>query len=78
VKNKSTTGFLERVSIWIRGNLFIPDARKFWIKPSVKILAEFLKENPVDVIVTTGPPHSAHMIGLLLKRKIGIPWLADF
>ena len=77
-ENKSTTGFLERVSIWIRGNLFIPDARKFWIKPSVKILLEFLKQNPVDVIVTTGPPHSAHMIGLSLKRSLGIPWLADF
>lgn len=77
-ENKSTTGFLEKVSIWIRGNLFIPDARKYWINPSVKKLTEFLKENPVEVIVTTGPPHSAHMIGLLLKRKIGIPWLADF
>lgn len=77
-EKKSTTGFLESLSIWIRGNLFIPDARRFWIKPSVKVLVKYLKENQVDVIVTTGPPHSAHMIGLSLKRKLGIPWLADF
>ena len=77
-EKKSTTGFLEGLSIWIRGNLFIPDARKFWIKPSVKILTDYLNENPVDAIVTTGPPHSTHMIGLSLKRKLGIPWLVDF
>ena len=77
-EKKSTTGFLESLSIWIRGNLFIPDARKFWIKTSVKVLVKYLKENQVDAIVTTGPPHSAHMIGLALKQKLDIPWLADF
>ncbi len=76
-KNYSS-GVIEKLSIWIRGNFFIPDARKFWIKPSVKILTEYLKKNHIDVIVTTGPPHSAHMIGLHLKQKTGIPWLADF
>ena len=77
-EEKSKVGILENLSIWIRGNLFIPDARKYWIKPSVKLLTDFLNNNPVDVIVTTGPPHSAHMIGLSLKRKTGILWLADF
>ncbi len=70
--------FSENVSIWIRGNLFIPDARKFWIKPSIKYLTKYLKENPVDAIVSTGPPHSMHMIALGLKKKTGLPWLADF
>ena len=77
-ENKKTDGFFEKLSIWIRGNLFIPDARKFWIAPSVKLLTKFLKENPVDVVITTGPPHSAHLIGLGLKRMNGVKWLADF
>lgn len=77
-EKKSAVGLLEKLSIWIRGNLFVPDARKFWIKPSVKKLVKILKENPTDAIVTTGPPHSAHMIGLSIKHKLGIPWLADF
>jgi glycosyltransferase involved in cell wall biosynthesis len=68
----------ENLSVWIRGNFFIPDARKFWIKPSIKFLTKYLKENPVDAIVTTGPPHSMHMIGLGLKKKLNLPWLADF
>lgn len=67
-----------RVSLWIRGNFFIPDARKFWIKPSVKFLKGWLKENHVDAIVSTGPPHSMHRIALGLKQATGIPWLADF
>ncbi|MEX2403240.1 MAG: glycosyltransferase, partial [Balneolales bacterium] len=53
-------------------------ARKFWIKPSVKFLSQWLEENPVDVMVSTGPPHSMHMIGRGLQEATGIPWLADF
>ena len=81
------TGFLseskkpkmtENLAVWIRGNFFIPDARKFWIKPSIKFLKKYLNENPVDAIVSTGPPHSMHMIALGLKKSLNIPWIADF
>ena len=68
----------ENISVWVRGNLFIPDARKFWIKPSIKFLKEYLRGNPVDAMVSTGPPHSMHLIALGLKQSLGIPWLADF
>lgn len=68
----------EKISVWIRGNFFIPDARKFWIKPSVRFLVDYLKKNPVDAIVSTGPPHSMHRIALGIKKKLNVPWLADF
>lgn len=68
----------EKLSVWIRGNLFIPDARKFWIKPSVRFLTNYLRNNPVDVIISTGPPHSMHLIALQLKKKLKVPWVADF
>jgi glycosyltransferase involved in cell wall biosynthesis len=74
-KNPSLT---EKISVWIRGNFFIPDARKFWIKPSIKYLINYLSSNPVDAMVSTGPPHSMHMIALRIKKKMKIPWLADF
>ena len=74
----SKSSFLENLSIWIRGNFFIPDARKSWIKPSVSYLSSYLKNNEIDIIVTTGPPHSMHMIGYYLKKKLNISWLADF
>jgi glycosyltransferase involved in cell wall biosynthesis len=75
---KKKPGLAEKISVWIRGNWFIPDARKFWIKPSVKFLSEYLKKNPVDALVSTGPPHSMHLIALGLKKQLDIPWLADF
>ncbi len=68
----------EGISVWIRGNLFIPDARKFWIKPSIRFLLKYLKENPVDAIISTGPPHSMHLIARELKRRLKLPWIADF
>ena len=74
-KNPSLT---EKVSVWIRGNLFIPDARKFWIKPSIKFLSQWLSKNHVDAIVSTGPPHSMHLIARAVHQKFNIPWLADF
>ena len=67
-----------RLAMWIRGNLFIPDARKYWIKPSIKFLIEYLKNNKVDAIVSTGPPHSMHIIAMGVKKKMNIPWIADF
>lgn len=69
---------LQKMMIWVRGNFFIPDARKFWIKPSVKYLTSYLQNNKVDAIISTGPPHSMHLIALGLKRKLNIPWIADF
>ncbi|RLD84958.1 MAG: glycosyl transferase family 1 [Bacteroidetes bacterium] len=70
--------FLEKQLQYIRANYFIPDARKFWIKPSIKYLSEYLKNNKVDVIITTGPPHSLHLIGMELKRRFPIKWISDF
>lgn len=78
ISEKKKPGKIQQFSIWLRGNFFIPDARKFWIKPSLKFLIEWLKHNKVDAIVSTGPPHSMHMIALGLKNATGIPWLADF
>lgn len=68
----------EKISVWIRGNLFIPDARRFWINPSVRFLKKWLKSHPVDAVITTGPPHSMHMIGLGVHTATGLPWIADF
>ncbi len=73
--NPSTVG---KMLQYIRANYFIPDARRFWIKPSVKKLEKYLKKNTIDAIITTGPPHSLHLIGLQLKQKLGIKWIADF
>ncbi len=63
---------------YIRANYFIPDARKYWVKPSVKYLTKYLQENNINLVISTGPPHSMHLIGLALKEKLGVKWVADF
>lgn len=74
----SDTSFRHRISLFIRGNLFIPDPRIFWIRPSVKFLKKYLKKHPVDAIISTGPPHSMHLIAQQVARATGIKWIADF
>ncbi|NND53057.1 MAG: glycosyltransferase family 4 protein [Flavobacteriaceae bacterium] len=74
-KNQS---MLQKLMIYIRGNFFIPDARKNWVKPSVKYLSAYLTQHNIDTVITTGPPHSLHLIGLKLKEQLNIQWIADF
>lgn len=71
-------GWAHRFSVWVRSNFFIPDARAMWVRPSVRFLLAYLRDHPVDALLSDGPPHSNTRIATLLKRKTGIPWLADF
>ncbi|MBL7856192.1 MAG: glycosyl transferase [Cyclobacteriaceae bacterium] len=76
---QSNKSFFAKVSTWIRGNFFIPDPRVFWVRPSVRFLEDFIRDNKIRIIITTGPPHSVHLIGLRLKQKDStLRWLADF
>jgi glycosyltransferase involved in cell wall biosynthesis len=69
----------QTIATWIRGNLFLPDPRRFWVRPASKFLEGFIRDNQIGVMVTTGPPHSMHLIGARLKKKIpSIRWIADF
>lgn len=69
---------MQKIMLAIRGNVFIPDPRITWRRSSVRFLRKYLKENPVDVIVSTGPPHSMHLIAKDLSEETSIPWVADF
>ena len=70
--------FIQRLLLYVRGNFFIPDARKNWIAPSVAFLEDYIKSNHINTIITTGPPHSLHLIGLQLQERLGVKWIADF
>ncbi len=76
--NGGKKSWKQKLSLYIRGNFFIPDPRIMWVRPSVKFLKSYLKKHPVDAIVSTGPPQSMHLIGLELSKATGLPWLADF
>ena len=76
--NSGGKSLKEKLSLYVRGNLFVPDPRVWWVRPTTKFLLKYLKEHPVDVIVTTGPPQSMHLIGQRLASATGIPWIPDF
>ena len=69
---------VERLMLFVRGNFFIPDSRKNWVNPSVTFLSDYINKNAIDIVISTGPPHSLHLIGLHLKQSLNIKWVADF
>ena len=77
IKTKNQS-FVEKIMLWIRGNLFIPDARKYWVRPSVKFLYDVIEKERIETIITTGPPHSVHLIGHYLQEFKKVKWIADF
>lgn len=78
IKAAKKQSFIEKILLYIRGNYFIPDARIGWVNPSVAYLCKYIKQHPVDAIITTGPPHSMHLIGMELQKRFAIKWFADF
>lgn len=79
VLEKSDRGFKDKLMVWVRGNLLVPDPRAFWVKSASKRAIKAIKEQNIGTIITTGPPHSMHLIGRKVKRTVGgIKWLADF
>jgi glycosyltransferase involved in cell wall biosynthesis len=67
----------DRLAIFIRSNLFIPDARKGWNRSAIRAVPDIIAEHQPALIITSGPPHSTHLIGLDSAVKTGLPWIAD-
>ena len=78
IPKKNKQSFIQKLMLYIRGNCFIPDARKQWVNPSVSFLSNYINDNGIETIITTGPPHSLHLIGLKLKQRLDVKWFADF
>lgn len=78
IPKEKKQSLIQQLMLYVRGNYFIPDARKAWVKPSVKYLTDIIQKEHIDAVITTGPPHSIHLIGLQLQAQLGIKWIADF
>ncbi len=75
---ESKPSVFQKISRAIRGNLFIPDSRVGWVNFAYKKAKEIISKEDISIIITTGPPHSTHLVGLKLKKDFNITWLADF
>lgn len=79
IADEEKQSVLQKFMLFIRGNFFVPDSRVLWVKPSIKFLQKYLEENNIETIITTGPPHSLHLIGKGLKKRLpNVKWIADF
>jgi glycosyltransferase involved in cell wall biosynthesis len=76
--SEESSNWKKELSLWIRGNVFIPDAKRFWIGPASKKLRWILRNEKIDAIVSTGPPHTTHLIAMKGRGSRNIPWIADF
>jgi glycosyltransferase involved in cell wall biosynthesis len=68
-------GFLRRNILAL---LQLPDRCWGWYLPAVRAAEKFLRSEKVDAIFSSGPPWTSHLVAHRLKRKFGLPWLADF
>jgi len=68
----------DRLSSWIRRNIFIPDARIGWYPYAAKKAKQIVSYRNIDLVFSSGPPHSLHLIAKRIKKKHNIPWVADF
>ena len=76
--NEGKPGLLQKIARFIRGNFFLPDARRGWIKYAFAEACRIIEKEGVTTVITTGPPHSTHLTGLKIKEKYNIRWIADF
>lgn len=70
--------FAERISVFLRLNFFLPDAKVGWIPYAVKEGVRLIRDEKIDAIISSGPPHTCHLIARNIKRKTKIKWVADF
>jgi len=76
--NEGKPGLPQKIARFVRGNFFLPDARKGWIKYAFAEACHIIEKHGIDTIITTGPPHSTHLTGLKLKKKYDLKWIVDF
>ena len=76
--SQTEKGLRHKIAIWIRMNLFVPDARMGWYFPSVVEGRKFLTGNYFDAMVSIGPPHTSHLIAKRLSKMFGIPHIPVF
>jgi len=67
----------KKVANWIRLNLFIPDAKIFWKPFAIKMGRQIINELKPDLIFSSSPPPTVHLIAKSLKKHSGIKWVAD-
>lgn len=62
----------------LRRFAMIPDGQLTWLPNALRCALSSLRDHPAHLLYSTSPPASAHLLGLWLKRRTNLPWVADF
>jgi glycosyltransferase involved in cell wall biosynthesis len=68
----------QKIKRFIASLLVLPDGERGWVLPAVLRAVREIKRKNISCVVTSGPPHSAHLIGYLVEMITGVKWIADF
>lgn len=76
--NEQDPGLFQKIARFIRGNFFLPDPRKAWNRFALPAAVSLIENENIGTVITTGPPHSTHLVGLKLKKLYpSLKWIAD-
>ena len=56
----------------------LPDARLLWLPFALWQAWREISQQSIPLVLTSGPPHSAHFVGWILSKFMGIKWVSDF
>jgi len=59
------------------GGLPLPETEMLWAPAAVRQARRLVERHGIEAVVTTSPPHTAHLVGMSLRRRLGLPWVAD-
>ena len=76
--NEGVPSLKQKIARFIRGNFFLPDARRGWNKHAYRQAVQIIQKEKIDAVITTGPPMSTHLVGQKLKKRFHLHWIADF
>ena len=78
IPSKKNLTVIDKILLYVRGNFFIPDPKIFWTNRSLNFIKQYIDLNDIETIITTGPPHSMHLLGQKIKNSTNVKWIADF
>lgn len=70
--------WMRKLGEYVRLNLFVPDSRIGWLRPACSMGADIIAREKPDIIFSSAPPYTAHLVAGKLHKRFGLPWVADF
>src|SRR3990172_3757984 len=78
IRGEESVGLAERAKSVLRTIAYVPDEFIGWLPFAVREGTRIVEREGIEVVISTSPPHTAHLVGRAIARRAGLPWIADF